>query len=264
MLVPGGSNIDDSFNVRYERQENIAEYLRKKHHEHTVLSEDECYWMDSDGTHYHVGEMDEVENLLDVDGISQCLILKKKRMTGWNEPRCMIYVGTSEHTDMMPYYETAKNFEGVAQGVTRTVRSYTAFTDLDGNPLTPRQITKTIGELKKDKRLVIAEAVRDLVRANNQFQVFYVDSSGYDGKKKTMKSDVNGQLDAWLKKNYSNEDLFLEIFDEEILKYSPHSFSECTCNDCPIHGEPRKVEDNVKEFFTQKEVDGNCEDMLIN
>ena len=264
MLVPGGSNIDDSFNVRYERQENIAEYLRKKHHEHTVLSEDECYWMDSDGTHYHVGEMDEVENLLDVDGISQCLILKKKRMTGWNEPRCMIYVGTSEHTDMMPYYETAKNFEGVAQGVTRTVRSYSAFTDLDGNPLTPRQITKTIGELKKDKRLVIAEAVRDLVRANNQFQVFYVDSSGYDGKKKTMKSDVNGQLDAWLKKNYSNEDLFLEIFDEEILKYSPHSFSECTCNDCPIHGEPRKVEDNVKEFFTQKEVDGNCEDMLIN
>ncbi len=100
----------------------------------------------------------------------------------------------------------------------------------------------------------------------HNFSKFEFVNCCYDNscKRKTMKSDVNGQLHAWLEKNYSNEDLFLEIFDEEILKYSPHSFSECTCNDCPIHGEPRKVEDNVKELFTQKEVDGNCEDMLIN
>lgn len=261
MLVPGGSNVDEFMNVKFERQERIAEYLRMKQHEHTVLSEDECYWMDSDGTQYHVGEMDEVENLLDIDGVSQCLILKKKRMTGWNEPRCMIYTGTSEHTDMMPDFHTAKTFEGVAQGTTRTVRLYTAFIDLDGNPLTLKEIAIPIGELKKDKKFKLAEGVRDLVRANNQFQVFYVDSSGYDGKKKTMKSDVNGQLDAWLKKNYSDEDLFLEIFDEEILKHSPHSFSECTCNDCPIHGEPNTKEE---QELLPPQVFQNLDDTIDN
>ena len=218
VLCPGGSDVNDGMNVKYERSKNIAKYLRESKHEHSVLTGEECYWMDSAGIKHHDGDMDEVENILDVEGNSQFLLLKKKRMTGWDESRCMIYIGTSEHSDMMPNHPTAKPVETSEQGVTRTVRLYTGFTDLEENSLSLRKMAKKIGELKKLGKYTLANDIRDLIIENNQFEVFYVDSSGYDSVKRIYKSDANGQLDAWLRRNYSSKDMFIKTIDEESSK----------------------------------------------
>ena len=145
---------------------------------------------------------------------------------GWNCPSICGYIGLSEHTDLMPNHETAKPYDPNAQSATRGVRQYTALVNLDGAPLTLREAAKLIGQLKRDKQNELAEKIFKLVKKNNQFKVWYV--SGL--------SKVHEQLDNYLKTKYSDSDLFLKMFKEEINKYDDHDFSECICGNCPVHG----------------------------
>ena len=225
----GGADDDTKPNAKYVKgEQECANYLQKKNAKHVLFTDKAYYYMDENGKKYDNLTLEEVAEYIDGyrgNGVSFA-ILKRKRQMGWNCPSICGYVGLSEHTDLMPNHETAKPYDPNAQSATRGVRQYTALVNLDGAPLTLREAAKLIGQLKRDKQNELAEKIFKLVKKNNQFKVWYV--SGL--------SKVHEQLDNYLKTKYSDSDLFLKMFKEEINKYDDHDFSECICGNCPVHG----------------------------
>ena len=252
-LAIGGADDEEDYHKFVKGEQELARYLQDKRKEHILLTDDSYYYMDNDGNKYDDLSQGMVEEY--VDGIKDdgilFAILKRKRQMGWNCPQICCYIGLSEHTDMMKKdknLRTAKNFESQAQSVSRSVRMYTALITLDGKALTVRDAQKLIVNLKNDQQYKLADVVFDLVKTNNQFKVWYMKGE----------SDVHDQLNVWLQDKYSDENLFLKMFQTNDKFHS----LECTCGNCPIHDFKNQKIDEEKVDKNMPEISEKLDDIV--
>ena len=251
IIIISGSD-DDRMGSRYIKSEQVTKYMIEKNIDHALCTDDK-YYIFEDGKMKNDLELHEVEDIIDDEdkGI-KIVVLKRKRLVGWNHPPICGSVGLSEHTDLMSKFPTAKNFESNAQANTRPARIFTGLCDLNDKPLSPKDVAKLAVKLKLNNKHNLSKEIEEVLLKNNKFKVWYI----------TGDSDVHGQLDIWLNKNYSDSKLFKQMFEEEKQKNSEIHPLECTCITCPQHGKDILENSEISENFNEEILNIKLEELV--
>tara|TARA_Y100001970_G_scaffold91521_1_gene115468 strand:- start:9490 stop:11385 length:1896 start_codon:yes stop_codon:yes gene_type:complete len=225
-IILSGSDDKTKIGAKFVKSEDVTKYMVEKLMDHALYTDDK-YYVFQGGKMKDDLELHEVEDVIDDEdkGIPN-IVLKRKRLRGWNHPPLCGALGLSEHTDLMAKYPTAKNFESVIQAITRVVRLFTGLCDLNNNPLSPKDIAKLVVRLKLNNENNLSKEIEKILFKNNKFKVWYL----------TGDSDVHGQLEVYLREYYSDFKLFKQMFEKEKEKNTEIHPLECTCITCPQHG----------------------------